>query len=105
MECPSCHQQGNLLKRVFVRRSGQPNRYCVYCGAEVKLVYHWKKIFRMIFLVVAVIFVIHVLMIYYGLPGLSSGIAGGVVAAVSAIFIRRPGYTEVQLIRKKRRKR
>lgn len=105
MICPNCKHSGNLLKRVFVKRKGLYNRYCVYCNAEVKIVYNWRKIFLLSLIVVAVLLLLHIILILIGLPGLSSGLAGGAAGAAIAIFMRKPSYVKIEMLTKPGKKR
>ncbi|MFO7878717.1 MAG: hypothetical protein ACQES0_01650 [Bacteroidota bacterium] len=105
MECPNCHHSGNLLKRPFVKRRGLPDMYCVNCGARVRVQYKWKNIAKLAFFVLVGLFVLHVIMIYAGLPGLNGGIAGGIAGALMVIFMRRPAYVDVEQIGGKKSKK
>lgn len=105
MICPNCNRSGNLLKRVFVRRKGSSNHYCVYCNAEVKITYNWKRILLLSLIVIAVLVLIHVFLISIGWPGLSSGISGGIAGTSIYIFMSRPPYVNIELVEKKSKKR
>ncbi|HXK81743.1 MAG TPA: hypothetical protein PLO05_06275 [Bacteroidales bacterium] len=105
MKCPNCNSTGNLLKRVFIKRKGLPNRYCVYCNAEVKLIYNWRKIFLLALIIIAVLMILHAVMVSVGLPGVSGGIAGGAAGAVLAIFMRKPPYLNIELVKHSNKKR
>ncbi len=105
MECPNCHKQGNALKRIFSKRKGLENRYCVYCNAEVKLNYNWKKIILLAIGVFAGLVIINFLLQSFGWPGITGGFAGGLAGAIIAVYMRRPPFLSIELINKKKKKR
>ncbi|NLA24261.1 MAG: hypothetical protein GX879_04765 [Bacteroidales bacterium] len=100
MHCPNCKSKGHVFKRIFIKRKDSKNRFCVYCAAEVKIVYSWKKIFWLCLIVFIGLMILNLIIILIGGPGITSGFAGGLGAAVVAIMMRRPPYVEVQLINK-----
>ena len=100
MECPNCHSKGSVFKRVFSRKKGSQNRFCVFCGSEVKITYNWKKIFILCIIVMLCLFVINIVIQLLGAYGLTSGFSGGLAAAVIAIFMRKPPYTVIELVNK-----
>ena len=105
MECPNCHKSGNVLKRIFSRRGGSKTRFCIYCNAEVNLIYNWNKIFLLIAAIVVVLIVINVIFQAIGWPGITGGFAGGLAGAVIAVYMRRPPFLKVELVNKQKKKR
>jgi hypothetical protein len=98
MKCPHCKKSGNIFKRVFVKRSYGENHYCMYCNAEVKLEYKTKKI---LLLAVATLFglvLTQLLLQFIGLPGMNSGVAGGIAGGTIAIFIQKHPFLEITLL-------
>ena len=104
MECPNCHNRGNVLKRIFSKRKGYENSYCVHCNAEVKLIYNWKKIFILVSIIIIVLIVINIVLQAIGWPGLTGGFAGGLAGAVIAVYMRKPPFLKVELINKSKKK-
>lgn len=100
MKCPNCGKSGNAFKRIFSKRSYGVNRYCVYCNAEVKIDYSWKKILILAIFTLFGLVLLQVILQFIGLPGINSGVAGGLAAAVLAIFIRRHPFVEISLVSK-----
>lgn len=101
MVCPNCKKSGNAFKRIFSKRPayGQ-NRYCVYCNAEVSVEYNWGKVAILSFVVLIALIIIQLVIQSYGWPGMNGGVAGGLAAAIIAIFIKRSPFVDVQLISK-----
>ncbi len=100
MVCPNCNKSGNVFRRIFVKRSYGENRYCIFCNAEVTVDYQWGKVMILGLVVLIALIIVQFLMQYYGWPGMNGGVAGGLAAAVIAIFIRRPPFVEITLIRR-----
>ncbi len=105
MECPKCHRKGSVLKRVFSRRKGSDNRYCIYCDAEVKIIYNWKKIFLLILGIVFGLIILNFILQSAGWPGITGGFAGGTGGALIAVFMNRPPFVNVELVEKPKKKK
>ncbi len=105
MECPKCHRKGNALKRIFSRRKGFENRFCVHCNAEVKVIYNWSKIFLLILVIIAVLVILNIVLQAIGWPGISRGFAGGLGGAVIAVYMRRAPFVNIELVQKAKKKR
>ncbi|MDD4150548.1 MAG: hypothetical protein PHE33_11025 [Bacteroidales bacterium] len=105
MECPHCHNKGNVLKRIFSKRKGYENRYCVHCNSEVKLIYNWKNIFLLITFVIIGLIIINFVIQAIGWPGISSGFAGGLGGSIIAVYMRKPPFLKIELISKSKTKR
>jgi hypothetical protein len=105
MECPNCHKSGNALKRIFSRRKGFENRFCVYCNAEVRVIYNWKKIFFLVAAVIGVLIIINIILQSIGWPGISGGFAGGMGGSVIAVFMHRPPFVNIELVKEVKKKR
>lgn len=105
MECPNCHKQGNALKRIFSKRKGMPNRYCVYCNAEVKVNYNWSKISLLAAGIFVVLIILNYVLQTMGWPGITGGFAGGLAGAIIAVYMRKPPFMQVELIKPSRKKR
>ena len=104
MECPNCHKKGNVLRKVFTRRKGFDNRFCIYCDAEVKTTFNWKKIFLLILGIVVGLIILNVVLQYIGWPGITGGFAGGLAGALIAVYMNRPPFITVDLIQKNKKK-
>ncbi len=104
MICPNCNKSGNVFKRIFVKRSYGENRYCIYCNAEVSVEYKWFKILILGIVILFSLILLQLIMQFIGLPGMNSGVAGALAAAFIAIFIRRPPFVEIKLIKKAKKK-
>lgn len=108
MECPNCHQRGNAFKRIFSKRGNTGTRFCIYCNFEVKVIYNWKKIFLLSFIVLLILIILNLIMQQMGWPVITGDFAGGFAGAVVAIMIRREPYVKIDPVkpvktRKKRR--
>lgn len=97
MKCPNCHKTGNTFQRIFMRKKGHKNRYCIYCNTEVKLFYNWKKIGFLSIGVFGGLIILNTLIIYLGWPGINGGFAGGIGGSLIAIYMRRPPFLKIEL--------
>jgi len=104
MECPNCHYTGNLLKRPFVKRKGLPDRYCVNCGAQIRLNYNYKAIGLLVIGIVALLIVIHLILLSLNYPGVSGGMAGGITGALMVVFMQRKPFLNIEHIQYKKKK-
>ncbi len=100
MKCPHCNKSGNAFRRIFSKRSYGVNRYCVFCNAEVSVEYKWLKILVLGVFTLFGLVLLQIILQFMGLPGINSGVAGGLAAAIIAIFIRRYPFVEINLISK-----
>ncbi len=105
MECPNCHHKGNLLKRPFVKRKGLPDRYCVNCGAQIKVHYHYGKIALLVGGIFLLLILIHLILLAMGYPGVNSGMAGGLTGAFLVIFMQRKPFVDLEHIQYKKSKK
>lgn len=105
MECPHCHKRGNALQRLFTRRKHTGTRLCIYCSAEVKFIYNWKRIFFLAAILVVVLIAFNYGLQALGMPGITSGFAGGMAGAILAIVMRRPPYLVIELVTQEKKKK
>ena len=104
MECPNCHHSGNLLKRPFVKRKGLPDRYCVNCGAQIRLNYNYKAIGLLTAGIVAGLVLFHLILLSIGYPGVTGGMAGGITGALLVVFMQRKPFLILEHIQYKKKK-
>ncbi len=105
MKCPNCNKSGNAFRRIFSKRSYGVNRYCIFCNAEVSVEYKWVKILVLGVFTLFGMILLQLILQFMGFPGINSGVAGGLAAAVIAIFIRRHPFVEITLISKPEKKK
>ncbi len=103
MECPNCHNKGNVLKRIFSKRKGSKTHFCTYCNAEVKLSYNWKKIFLLAIILLAILLALNYILLAIGWGGVSGGMAGGAIGATLAVYMGRPPFLKIELVKKKKK--
>lgn len=88
-----------------MQKKGSKSKFCIYCDAEVKLIYSWKKIIFLSIGVLIGLIVLNMVMRELGWPGLNGGFAGGMGGAVVAVFMRREPFLTVELVAKEKKKR
>ena len=101
MKCPNCNHSGNLLKRPFVRRKGLPDSYCVKCGAQIKIRYHFGKILLLVLGIILVLILLHLALMAMGYPGVSSMMAGGITGITLVLLMQRPPFVDLEHIKYK----
>ncbi len=104
MKCPNCHKTGNTFKRIFSKRGNSTTKFCIYCNVEVNIIYNWKKIFLLVFVVILLLIIFDAILKYYEWPGISPGFAGGMAGATIAIFMQRPPFLRIEQIAKKKKR-
>ncbi|MCK9254464.1 MAG: hypothetical protein GX793_02255 [Bacteroidales bacterium] len=104
MQCPNCNKTGNTFQRLFWKKKGQKNRFCIYCNAEVKLIYNWKRIALLSLVILVALVGLNFVLQYYNWPGINGGFAGGIGGALIAIYMRRPAFLKIELINKPKKK-
>ena len=105
MKCPHCQRTGNAFQRLFTKRGKTGTRFCIYCNAEVNLIYNWKKIFLLALILIVALLALNYLLQFFGLPGITGGFAGGMAGAILAIVMRRPPYLIIEQVTKEKKKK
>lgn len=102
MKCPHCHRTGNVFQRLFTRKSKSGTRFCIFCNAEVNMIYNWKKIFILVAVLIIVLLGFNYLLQAFGWPGITGGFAGGLAGSILAVVMQRPPFLIIELASKDR---
>ena len=99
MECPKCHKKGNVIRRVFaVKSRKEGTKYCMYCGAEVRITYNWSKIFLLIIGVIAFLILLNIILQkVFNMPGIGSLTAACFGGVLITLFMRNKPFTIIEL--------
>jgi len=105
MKCPNCHKSSSAFNRIFSKKENNGIRHCLSCGAQVKFIYNYKKIFLLVIGLIAVLIVLNILFNSAGLPSIGGTYLGILGGAILAIFMRRSPFLEIELVSKPTRKK